>query len=186
MGVRVFTDLFMWKDSRAWSKAIYQHTRTKPFANDKRLVTQINDSSASVPANIAEGLGRGTQGQFVQFLGYAIGSLNETQSHLAVAYDPEYISKDDYVGLFAAGIEIRKKIVKFIQQMVMPQSGVKNIKKPKMRESQWESYERITGKERPLGARRMAIGLPWVPFPGEVLTPEQIEALKPQHNLEPD
>src|SRR5215831_13525647 len=44
-------------------------------------VEQVNDSSESVMANIAEGFGRGTQGEFVTFLGYAIGSLNETQSH---------------------------------------------------------------------------------------------------------
>jgi len=38
-------------------------------------------------ANIAEGFGRGTQAEFVTFLGYSLGSLNETQSHLCAAYD---------------------------------------------------------------------------------------------------
>src|SRR5277367_3679649 len=93
-GVRVFTDLLIWQKARAWSKAIFQETQRTPFADDRRLVVQINDSSESVGSNIAEGFGRGTQGEFVQFLGYAMGSLKETQSHLCAAYDREYLTKD--------------------------------------------------------------------------------------------
>jgi four helix bundle protein len=150
MAVTVFTDLLIWKRSRLWSKAIYQHTRNKNFKADRRLVIQINDSSSSVMANIAEGFGRGTQGEFVQFLGYAIGSLNETQSHLTIAYDRDYISRDDYGQLFQEGTEIRKMMVAFIKSMVMDGSGVKNIRKEvKWTERVWQVYERVTGKPRP-------------------------------------
>ena len=64
-GVRVFTDLLIWQKTRAWSKSIFQETQKMPFADDRRLVVQINDSSESVGSNIAEGFGRGTQGEFV-------------------------------------------------------------------------------------------------------------------------
>src|SRR5712672_495929 len=124
MGVQNFTDLLIWQRSRAWSKAIFQHTRSDPFSDDRRLVEQINDSSESVGANIAEGFGRGTQGEFVQFLGYANGSLNETQSHLCAAFDREYITKDEFAELFQEGTEIRKMMVGFITSMVKHGSGV--------------------------------------------------------------
>jgi four helix bundle protein len=151
MGVRVFTDLDIWQRSRHWSKAIFAYTKRKPFARDRRLVLQINDSSASVMANIAEGFGRGTQGEFVQFIGYALGSLNETQSHWVVAYDREYVSKEEYAPLFAEGIEIRKMTVGFLTKMVMHGSGVKNLGKQKVRKAYdvWAVVERITGKPRP-------------------------------------
>ena len=123
-GVRVFTDLRCWQRSREWSKAIYQQTKNGAFKSDRRLVAQINDSSESVMANIAEGFGRGTQGQFIQFLGYSIGSLNETQSHVTAAYDSEYITKACY-GVFQEGTEIRKQIVALITSMVKSGSGVK-------------------------------------------------------------
>ena len=101
-------------------------------------------------SNIAEGFGRGTQGEFVQFLGYAIGSLDETQSHLCAAYDREYLTKDDFGELFRQGTEIRKMIVAFIQSMVMPKSGVKHIRKQvDWSEQVWERYERVTGKTWP-------------------------------------
>lgn len=81
-GVRNFTDLEIWRRTRTWSKRIYQCTQKAPFSRDQRLTVQINDSSESVMSNIAEGFGRGTQEEFITFLGYALGSLMETQSHL--------------------------------------------------------------------------------------------------------
>src|SRR5437868_4390849 len=110
-GAQNFTELLFWQRARQWSKTIFQLTKRAPFANDRRLVEQINDSSESVGANIAEGFGRGTQGEFVQFLGYANGSLNETQSHLCAAYDREYLERDDFGNLFQEGTEIRKMTV---------------------------------------------------------------------------
>ena len=83
-GVKDFTELIFWQRARQSSKRIFFFTKRSPFASDKRLVSQLNDSSESVIANIAEGFGRGTQGEFIQFLGYALGSLNETQGHLAL------------------------------------------------------------------------------------------------------
>jgi four helix bundle protein len=114
------------------------------------LVEQVNDSSESIMANIAEGFGRGTQGEFVVFLGYALGSLNETQAHLCAAYDREYIGRDEFGELFQEGTEIRKMTVGFINSMVMTGSGVKNMYKVKSWSDQvWEIYEQVTGKARP-------------------------------------
>ena len=150
MGAQAFTDLLIWQRARAWSKAIFQRTRGAAFKRDRRLVIQINDSSESVMSNIAEGFGRGTQGEFVMFLGYALGSLNETQSHLAAAYDREYLAKDEFGTLFQEGTEIRKMTVAFIKSLVMDGSGVKNIRKHvSWPERVWQVYERITGKPRP-------------------------------------
>lgn len=52
-GVNRFTDLIMWQKARVWSKAIFIETKNEPFCSDRRLVDQINASSASVAANIA-------------------------------------------------------------------------------------------------------------------------------------
>ncbi len=95
-GAKNFTDLLIWQRARAWSKSIFQLTLREPFSRDRRLVEQVNASSESVMANIAEGFGRGTQGEFVIFLGYAIGSLNETQSHLCAAYDRAHLARETF------------------------------------------------------------------------------------------
>jgi four helix bundle protein len=150
MGVQVFTDLLIWQRARQWSKEIFAQTQNELFRHDRRLVEQINDSSESVIANIAEGFGRGTQGEFITFLGSSLGSLNETQSHLCAAYDRHYVDKDVFAQLFAAGTELRKMTVSFIRSMAMPGAGVKHTKKyVSFSEQVWEMYERTTGKERP-------------------------------------
>lgn len=149
-GVKNFTDLRFWQRSREWSKRIFQLTQLQRFSRDKRLVAQINDSSESVFANIVEGFGRGTQGEFVQFLGYSLGSLNETQSHLCAAYDRGYLNKEEFGDEFQEGTEIRKMMVAFIKSMTKPGSGVKHIRKNKSwTEEVWERFERITGQSRP-------------------------------------
>jgi four helix bundle protein len=149
-GVRVFTDLLMWQKARVWSRDIFEHTETERFSRDRPLVEQINDSSESVMANIAEGFGRGTQGEFVTFLGYSLGSLNETQSHVCAAFDRRYLSREQFARLFEQGTEVRKMIVSFVRSMVMPGSGVKNIRKLKSWSDEvWELYERVTGQPRP-------------------------------------
>jgi four helix bundle protein len=149
-GARAFTDLLFWQRSRAWSKRIFELTLIKPFATDRRLVEQINDSSESVMSNIAEGFGRGTQGEFVTFLGYALGSLDETRSHLCAAFDRVYLDRDAFGSLFEEGTEIRKMIVGFIRSMVLSGSGVKNLQRYKSWSDQvWELYERVTGQPRP-------------------------------------
>lgn len=150
MGVRSFQDLQFWQKARIWSKAIFQLTKKEPFCRDRRLVAQINDSSASVMANIAEGFGRGTQAEFVMFLGYALGSLDETRSHLCAAYDRQYLGRDQFGELFEKGTEIRKMMVAFIQSRVKHGSGVKHMRRVRSwTDEVWERYERITGKPRP-------------------------------------
>lgn len=149
-GARSFTELQIWQRARVWSKEIFAETRAAMFERDRRLVAQINDSSASVMANIAEGFGRGTQAQFVVFLGYALGSLDETQSHLCAAYDREYIAKDRFAALFREGTAIRKLTIAFIRAMIMPRGGARSLgSKPDWPGRVWEIYERLTGKARP-------------------------------------
>lgn len=147
---RSFTELLFWQRARKWSKDIYLRTQQRPFCDDKRLVVQINDSSESVMSNMAEGYGRGTQEEFITFLGYAIGSLDETQSHLCAAYDRKFLTKDEFAGFWSEGIAIRKLTIAFIRSMIMPRGGVKTIQKREIWSNRvWEIYERTTGRQRP-------------------------------------
>jgi four helix bundle protein len=149
-GVREFTQLKCWQKARQWSKEIFFLTDRETFRSDRRLREQINDSSESVMSNIAEGFGRGTQGEFIQFLGIAVGSTNETQSHLCAAYDRGYLAKDEFARQFRAGTEIRRMTVALITSMIKHGSGVKHMRKQVNWSDQvWEMYERITGEKRP-------------------------------------
>jgi four helix bundle protein len=46
---------------------------------------QIRRAAASIPANIAEGYGRGNKGFYIQFLRFAQGSCKELETHVLLA-----------------------------------------------------------------------------------------------------
>jgi four helix bundle protein len=150
MAARSFTELQFWRRARAWSKQIFGLTQRRLFAGDQRLCVQINDSSESVMANMAEGFGRATQQEFITFLGYAMGSLDETNSHLCAAYDRGYLSQDEFGSLWNEGIAIRKMTIGFIRSMILPRGGVRSqTKSPSWSNQVWEIYERLSGEPRP-------------------------------------
>ncbi len=55
----------------------------------------IRRAAVSIPANIAEGQGRLTTGEFKQFLGHARGSMFELESHALIACNLGYLSDQD-------------------------------------------------------------------------------------------
>lgn len=77
--------LQIWRRSHALTVAIHRAMRGRQRYAPAGLVSQLSRSSASVPANIAECAGQETAAQSARFLDIAIGSLSETQNHLALA-----------------------------------------------------------------------------------------------------
>lgn len=94
--VKRFEDLIMWQKSRLLCKNINQYISRTDFSKDYKLVHQINGSSGSIMDNIAEGFGRGSTNEFIQFLGYSMGSCNETKSQLYRVLDRNYISQKEF------------------------------------------------------------------------------------------
>ncbi|MEP6717845.1 MAG: four helix bundle protein [bacterium] len=79
---------------------IYGLTANGMFAKDIGLRNQIQRASVSIMANIAEGFGRRSDKEFVNFLNMAHGSISETQSHLYVPLDLSYIDPQSFTKLY--------------------------------------------------------------------------------------
>lgn len=86
-----FYDLEVWKKAREIKKSVRKLTDTFPIEEKYRLSDQIIRSSRSVTANIAEGFGRYTFRENLQFCVQARGSLTETLNHLIDAFDEGFI-----------------------------------------------------------------------------------------------
>jgi four helix bundle protein len=80
-----YRELRVWQQAMLLAEMSYQHTRGFPKGELFGLTAQIRRAAASVPANIAEGYGRGNRGSYVQFLRIAQGSCKELGTHLLLA-----------------------------------------------------------------------------------------------------
>ena len=87
---------------------IYSLTGNGLFAKDFGLRSQIQRASVSIMANIAEGFGRRSDKEFANFLNMAHGSVSETQSHLYVALDLQYIDQVTFTKLYELLDEISR------------------------------------------------------------------------------
>jgi four helix bundle protein len=92
-------DLEVWKVSHNAVLQVYQLTKLFPGDERFRLVDQLCRAAASVPANIAEGKGRSSLREYVQFLSIARGSVEEVKYFLLLARDLKYLDQQDYDGL---------------------------------------------------------------------------------------
>jgi four helix bundle protein len=79
-------------------------------AKDYSLADQITRSTRSIMANIAEGYGRYTFRDFKQFLTVARGSLTETQNHLYIALDMQYLTQEEFQRLYDLSVDVYKLI----------------------------------------------------------------------------
>ena len=80
-----YRNQFIWKRGIQLSVKCYQLTQHFPKSELYGLTNQIRRSSVSVPSNIAEGYGRQTRGEYIQFLHMALGSLRELDTQLIIA-----------------------------------------------------------------------------------------------------
>lgn len=103
-----FLQLEIWKRSRSLANQIYSTTKYFPSEEKFGLTSQLRRSAVSIPSNIAEGCGRGTNPQLIHFLDIAIGSLCELETQIYIASDQGYIKTDSKEKLINELTQIRK------------------------------------------------------------------------------
>jgi four helix bundle protein len=75
-------DLDVWKASINFALELYEMTKHFPKEEIYSLTSQIRRSGTSIASNIAEGVARNSDKEFIQFLYIALGSLSEVETRL--------------------------------------------------------------------------------------------------------
>ena len=91
--IRSYRDLIAWQRAISLVTEVYTITATFPSREMCGLTNQLRRASVSIASNIAEGHGRATSGEFLQFLGQARGSLCEVETQIVIAHELEYITR---------------------------------------------------------------------------------------------
>jgi four helix bundle protein len=84
-GLADLTKLEVWQDGIHLATDIYSLTKSWPSDERFGLISQARRAASSIPANIAEGVGRGGHGEIARFISIALGSAYELDTHLALA-----------------------------------------------------------------------------------------------------
>jgi four helix bundle protein len=101
--------------------AVYEATAR--FANEERygLTGQICCASASVPASIAEGCGRGSgrgsDSELARCLQIAAGSASELEYHLLLANELDMLNSPEHEHLTKQVTEVKRMLTSFIQKL---------------------------------------------------------------------
>jgi len=80
-----YRDLRVWKVGMDIAERVYRLTKSFPRDELFGITSQLRRAAVSIPANIAEGYGRDSQGGYIQYLKVAQGSLKELETHLMLS-----------------------------------------------------------------------------------------------------
>ena len=109
-----YRDLLAWQKGIKLAKAVYQLTANYPLDERFGLTNQMRRCSVSIPSNIAEGFGRSSDKELVQFLYISLGSSNELDTQLTVSYELSFITEDRFKEIEKLNNEVNKMLQSLI------------------------------------------------------------------------
>jgi four helix bundle protein len=105
-----FEKLDVWQQAVEHASHIYRVTRNFPPDERFGLTSQLRRAAVSVAANIAEGCGRSSDGDFVRFIEIAYGSLMEVVSHAQIAKLQGFITTETHESLYLKSDELARML----------------------------------------------------------------------------
>jgi four helix bundle protein len=117
MGMHNFKELKIWQRSMSLAEEVYKITADFPKEERYGLTSQLKSCAVSVPSNISEGAGRGTNKQFKYFLEISMGSCNELQTQLELSKRFNYITQEPADKIIDEVFQVYKMILAFYKTL---------------------------------------------------------------------
>ncbi len=112
-----FRNLAVWQKSYELVLHIYRSTSDFPKEEQYGMTSQIRRAASSIPANIAEGSGRGSDQELRRFCQIALGSANELEFFLLLSHDLAYLERQQYEKLNTGLSKIQRMLNGLIQKL---------------------------------------------------------------------
>src|SRR5512145_2543472 len=110
MPSRNYKDLIAWQRAMDLVEMVYRATIRMPAEERFGLTSQMRRAAVAIPANIAEGQGRRTDGEFLNQLSIAHGSVRELETHVMVAGRLGHIPQDRVDEMLSAAGEVGRLV----------------------------------------------------------------------------
>jgi len=115
--MKSYQDLIVWRKGIDLVEEIYSLTMYLPNSEKYGLIPQMRRSAISIPANIAEGWGRKSTGNFIQYLNISSGSLAELMTQLEIVKRLKLVEISEITKSESLGIEISKMLFVLIKNL---------------------------------------------------------------------
>ena len=122
MKINSYRNLIVWQKSVALVTDIYTLTKSFPQEEKFGIVSQLNRASVSIPSNIAEGWGRESSKNYLQFLRISRGSLMEKETLLEISKNLNYINDSEFK-VISDNIEEVSKILQGLIKSIQQKRG---------------------------------------------------------------
>ncbi|MCK5033468.1 MAG: four helix bundle protein [Calditrichia bacterium] len=112
-----FRKLLVWEKAHSFVLGLYKYSKDFPKDELYGITSQIRRAAVSIPNNIAEGCGRGSDLDFARFLQIAMGSASEVEYLILLSNELKYINKNVYEELLNNIIEIKRMLTTLIKKI---------------------------------------------------------------------
>jgi four helix bundle protein len=112
-----FKELVVWQRSVQLCSEIYRITASFPSSEQFGLINQMRRASVSIASNIAEGYGRSTRGEYLQFLGHARGSNCELQTQLIISETLGFGTKREYESVGKLSADVSRMLIALMNKL---------------------------------------------------------------------
>jgi four helix bundle protein len=115
--VQAFHNLKVWQKAHALTLSVYKATAAFPGDERFGLTIQLRRTASSIPTNLADGCGRGTDAEFRKSLYLAMGAGSQLEYQLLLAHDLGYLHDPHYQPLAAEVVEVKRMLSGLIQSL---------------------------------------------------------------------
>ena len=112
-----FRTLKVWQKSHSLSLLVYKITEKFPKEELFGITSQLRRAVVSIPTNLAEGSGRGSDKDFKRFVQIAMGSASESEYLILLSKDLGYFSEENYGNLLVKIQEVKKMLSSLISKL---------------------------------------------------------------------
>lgn len=122
--IKTYRDLEVWIAAIDLVEGVYRASAKWPSEERFGLTSQIRRASVSIPSNIAEGYGRGSDKELLRFLSIARGSLRELETQLVIAHRLGYLDDAAMTKLIVSNDQVGSLLHNFVRRV---QRDVDNV-----------------------------------------------------------